>query len=72
MIDKQIGAANLRRHHRTHSRRGRFHRPGPGFLPTLRSWCTENDVVFIADEVQSGFGRSGAMFACEDEGIEPT
>ena len=28
-------------------------------------------MVFIADEVQSGFGRSGAMFACEDEGIEP-
>lgn len=34
-------------------------------------WCRKNNVVFIADEVQSGFARTGAMFACEHEGIEP-
>ena len=34
-------------------------------------WCHQNDVVFIADEVQTGFARTGAMFACEHEGIEP-
>jgi 4-aminobutyrate aminotransferase/(S)-3-amino-2-methylpropionate transaminase len=45
--------------------------PAPGFLPALREWCTDNDVVFIADEVQTGFARTGAMFACEHEGIEP-
>ena len=50
---------------------GGFIVPAPGFLPTLRAWCSDNDVVFIADEVQSGFARSGQMFACEDEGIEP-
>jgi len=50
---------------------GGFIVPAPGFLPALRSWCTDNGVVFIADEVQSGFGRTGHMFACEDEGIEP-
>jgi 4-aminobutyrate aminotransferase-like enzyme len=50
---------------------GGFVVPAPGFLPTLRAWCSDNDVVFIADEVQSGFARSGQMFACEDEGIEP-
>jgi len=72
VIDKQIGAANLAAVIiEPILGEGGFIVPAPGFLPTLRSWCTENDVVFIADEVQSGFGRSGAMFACEDEGIEP-
>ena len=45
--------------------------PPTGFLPALLDWCRENDVVFIADEVQTGFARTGAMFACEHEGIEP-
>ena len=72
VIDKQIGAANLAAVIiEPILGEGGFIVPAPGFLPTLRSWCTENDVVFIADEVQSGFGRSGAMFACEDEGIDP-
>ena len=34
-------------------------------------FCNANGIVFIADEVQSGFGRTGTMFACEDEGIVP-
>ncbi|MCB0942511.1 MAG: 4-aminobutyrate--2-oxoglutarate transaminase [Mycobacterium sp.] len=72
VIDKQIGAANLAAIIiEPILGEGGFIVPAPGFLPALRSWCTENDVVFIADEVQSGFGRSGAMFACEDEGIDP-
>lgn len=50
---------------------GGFIVPAQGFLLALRAWCTDNDVVFIADEVQSGFGRTGQMFACEDEGIVP-
>lgn len=50
---------------------GGFIVPAEGFLPTLLDWCHKNDVVFIADEVQTGFARSGAMFACEHEGIEP-
>jgi 4-aminobutyrate aminotransferase / (S)-3-amino-2-methylpropionate transaminase / 5-aminovalerate transaminase len=50
---------------------GGFIVPAEGFLPALLDWCRKNNVVFIADEVQSGFARTGAMFACEHEGIEP-
>ena len=72
MIDKQVGADNLAAVIiEPILGEGGFVVPAPGFLPTLRAWCSDNDVVFIADEVQSGFARSGQMFACEDEGIEP-
>jgi 4-aminobutyrate aminotransferase/(S)-3-amino-2-methylpropionate transaminase len=50
---------------------GGFIEPAPGFLPALLHWCRENGVVFIADEVQTGFARTGAMFACQHEGIVP-
>jgi 4-aminobutyrate aminotransferase/(S)-3-amino-2-methylpropionate transaminase len=50
---------------------GGFIEPAPGFLPALLHWCHENGVVFIADEVQTGFARTGAMFACQREGIVP-
>jgi 4-aminobutyrate aminotransferase / (S)-3-amino-2-methylpropionate transaminase / 5-aminovalerate transaminase len=50
---------------------GGFIVPAPGFLPTLAAWCRENGVVFVADEIQTGFARTGAMFACEDEGVVP-
>jgi 4-aminobutyrate aminotransferase/(S)-3-amino-2-methylpropionate transaminase len=40
-------------------------------LPGLVKFCNENGIVFIADEVQTGFARTGKMFACEDEGIVP-
>ena len=72
VIDKQVGAANLAAIIiEPILGEGGFVVPAPGFLPTLRAWCADNDVVFIADEVQSGFGRTGQMFACEDEGIDP-
>ncbi|WP_029107421.1 4-aminobutyrate--2-oxoglutarate transaminase [Mycobacterium sp. URHD0025] len=50
---------------------GGFIVPADGFLPALLGWCRDNNVVFIADEVQTGFARTGAMFACEHEGIDP-
>ncbi|MCH5641181.1 4-aminobutyrate--2-oxoglutarate transaminase [Gordonia sp. ABSL49_1] len=50
---------------------GGFIVPATGFLPTLREWARTNDVVFIADEVQTGFARTGSWFACDDEGIVP-
>ncbi|CUU53893.1 4-aminobutyrate aminotransferase / (S)-3-amino-2-methylpropionate transaminase [Parafrankia irregularis] len=50
---------------------GGFIEPAPGFLPALASWCRANGVVFVADEVQTGFARTGAMFACEHEGVVP-
>ncbi len=72
VIEKQIGAANLAAIIiEPVQGEGGFIIPAPGFLLALRSWCTDNDVVFIADEVQSGFGRTGQMYACEDEGIVP-
>ncbi len=72
IIDKQIGAANLAAIIiEPIQGEGGFIVPAPGFLPALRAWCSDNNVVFIADEVQTGFARTGTMFACEDEGIEP-
>jgi diaminobutyrate-2-oxoglutarate transaminase len=45
--------------------------PGKGFLSGLRRICTENNVLLIFDEVQTGFGRTGKMFACEHENVTP-
>ena len=50
---------------------GGFVVPPKGFLPGLVNFSKENGIVFIADEVQTGFGRTGKMFASEDENIEP-
>lgn len=50
---------------------GGFIVPCKGFLPGLIKFCNENGILFVADEVQTGFARTGQMFACEDEGIVP-
>ena len=50
---------------------GGFIVPPKGFLPALAQWCRDNGILFIADEVQSGFCRSGDWFACDDEGVVP-
>ncbi|MEV4237039.1 4-aminobutyrate--2-oxoglutarate transaminase [Nocardia sp. NPDC049737] len=42
-----------------------------GFLPAIAAWCRANGVVFVADEVQSGFGRTGQWFASEHENVVP-
>lgn len=50
---------------------GGFIVPAEGFLPALAEWAKNNGVVFIADEVQAGFTRTGAWFASEHEGVVP-
>ena len=45
--------------------------PPPGFFAQLRNWCTANDILLIIDEVQSGLGRTGKLFAFEHEWIRP-
>ncbi|MGB5951128.1 MAG: aminotransferase class III-fold pyridoxal phosphate-dependent enzyme, partial [Ornithinimicrobium sp.] len=44
--------------------------PKEGFLPSLRELCTERNVLMIADEIQSGLGRTGTTLACAYEGVE--
>ncbi|MGO1292251.1 MAG: aminotransferase class III-fold pyridoxal phosphate-dependent enzyme, partial [Brevibacterium linens] len=50
---------------------GGFIVPAEGFLPTLVDYAREKGIVFVADEVQAGFARTGKMFASEWEGIVP-
>jgi ornithine aminotransferase len=45
--------------------------PPAGFLPALRRLCSERGVLLVADEIQSGFGRTGHTFACDAEGVTP-
>jgi 4-aminobutyrate aminotransferase-like enzyme len=49
---------------------GSYHPPRE-YLQLLQRFCRENDIVFILDEVQANFGRTGAMYAFETYGIEP-
>jgi 4-aminobutyrate aminotransferase / (S)-3-amino-2-methylpropionate transaminase / 5-aminovalerate transaminase len=50
---------------------GGFVVPAEGFLPALREYASAHGIVFIADEIQTGFARTGDMFACEHEGVVP-
>jgi ornithine--oxo-acid transaminase len=43
--------------------------PPAGYLREVRQLCTDNNVLFIADEIQAGLGRTGTLFACEHEGV---
>jgi ornithine--oxo-acid transaminase len=45
--------------------------PPDGYLAGVRRLCSERNVLFIADEIQSGLGRTGATFACDHEGVIP-
>lgn len=50
---------------------GGFIVPAPGFMARVANWCTDNGIVFIADEIQTGFCRTGDWFASEFEGVVP-
>ena len=71
-IEKEIGAENVAAIViEPIQGEGGFVVPPKGFLPGLVEFANKNGIVFVADEVQTGFARTGQMFACEDEGIVP-
>ncbi|MFE2597999.1 4-aminobutyrate--2-oxoglutarate transaminase [Streptomyces sp. NPDC059396] len=71
-INKQIGADNVAAIViEPLLGEGGFIEPAKGFLPALARFARENGIVFVADEIQSGFCRTGQWFACEDEGVVP-
>ncbi|TMR10340.1 4-aminobutyrate--2-oxoglutarate transaminase [Nonomuraea turkmeniaca] len=72
MITKQIGAENVAAVViEPIAGEGGFIVPAKGFLPRIADFCRQNGIVFVADEVQTGFARTGTLFACEDEGVVP-
>jgi 4-aminobutyrate aminotransferase/(S)-3-amino-2-methylpropionate transaminase len=72
VLEKQVGASNL-------SclviepilGEGGFVVPADGFLPRLREWTEASGIVLVADEIQTGFCRTGDWFACDHEGVVP-
>jgi len=71
-IEKEIGAHNVAAILiEPIQGEGGFIVPPKGFLPALAKYSKENGIVFIADEVQTGFARTGHMFAVEEEGVVP-
>jgi len=72
VIEKQVGAAEVACVViEPVQGEGGFVDPAPGFLPALAAWCRANGVLLVADEVQTGFARTGDLFACEHEGVRP-
>ena len=45
--------------------------PPEGYLKTIRDLCNEHNILFIADEIQAGLGRSGKLFACDWDNVKP-
>ena len=71
-IDKEIGAHNVAAILiEPIQGEGGFIVPPKGFLPALSKYATDNGIIFIADEVQTGFARTGNMFAVENENVVP-
>ena len=72
LLDKQVGAHNVACVLiEPVQGEGGFVVPAAGFLPAVAQWCADKGVLFAADEVQSGFCRTGRWFACEHEGVVP-
>jgi 4-aminobutyrate aminotransferase / (S)-3-amino-2-methylpropionate transaminase / 5-aminovalerate transaminase len=72
VIDKQVGADNVAALViEPIQGEGGFVTPARGFLPALAEYAGANGIVFIADEIQTGFCRTGDWFACEHEGVVP-
>jgi len=72
LLEKQVGAHNLACVLiEPVQGEGGFVVPADGFLAAVAQWCRDRGVLFAADEVQSGFCRTGRWFACEHEGVVP-
>jgi 4-aminobutyrate aminotransferase/(S)-3-amino-2-methylpropionate transaminase len=72
VIDKQVGGGNVACVViEPIQGEGGFVVPAEGFLTTLAEWCHSKGIVLVADEIQTGFCRTGAWFACEHEGVVP-
>ncbi len=72
MISSQVGAQNVAAVIiEPVQGEGGFVVPADGFLPAIADWCAANGALLIADEIQSGFCRTGAWFACDHEGVVP-
>ena len=71
-IDKEIGADNVAAIViEPIAGEGGFIVPAEGFLPALVDYARSNGIVFVADEIQTGFARTGSWFACDHEGVVP-
>jgi len=72
VIDKQVGASNVACVViEPIQGEGGFIEPAPGFLPAIAEYCRANGIVFVADEIQTGFARTGDRFASDHEGVVP-
>jgi len=72
VIEKQVGSGNVAAVLiEPIQGEGGFVVPAPGFLPAIAQWARTAGAVFIADEIQTGFCRTGAWFASSFEGLEP-
>jgi 4-aminobutyrate aminotransferase/(S)-3-amino-2-methylpropionate transaminase len=72
VLDKQVGAGNLACVVvEPILGEGGFVVPAAGFLPRLRAWTLEHGIVLVADEIQTGFCRTGDWFACDHERVVP-
>jgi 4-aminobutyrate aminotransferase/(S)-3-amino-2-methylpropionate transaminase len=71
-IEKQVGADNTAAVViEPIQGEGGFIAPAQGFLPAIAEWCRERGVLFVADEIQTGFCRTGSWFASDHENVVP-
>ncbi|MFJ8781904.1 MULTISPECIES: 4-aminobutyrate--2-oxoglutarate transaminase [unclassified Streptomyces] len=72
LLDRQVGAENVAAVLvEPIQGEGGFVVPAPGFLRSVANICRARGILLIVDEIQSGIARTGRMFACEHEGIQP-
>jgi 4-aminobutyrate aminotransferase/(S)-3-amino-2-methylpropionate transaminase len=72
LVEAQVGASNVAAVLiEPIQGEGGFVVPAEGFLPAIADWCRQTGALFVADEIQTGFCRTGDWFACDAEGVVP-